>query len=31
MTRNTDSFDTMEEYRQWCKNNLPDWLGYNSE
>ena len=23
------SFDTMEEYRQWCKDNLPDWLGYS--
>ena len=22
------SFETMEEYRQWCKANLPDWLGY---
>jgi hypothetical protein len=22
------SFDTMEEYRQWCENSLPDWLGY---
>ena len=22
------SFDTMEEYRQWCEQNLPDWLGY---
>ncbi len=22
------SFDTMEQYRQWCENNLPDWLGY---
>jgi hypothetical protein len=22
------SFDTMEEYRTWCQNNLPDWLGY---
>jgi hypothetical protein len=22
------SFDTMEEYRQWCERNLPDWLGY---
>lgn len=21
------SFDTMEEYRQWCEENLPDWLG----
>jgi len=22
------SFDTMEEYRRWCRENLPDWLGY---
>ena len=22
------SFDTMEEYRNWCEENLPDWLGY---
>lgn len=22
------SFDTMEQYRQWCELNLPDWLGY---
>lgn len=22
------AFDTMEEYRQWCDNDLPDWLGY---
>jgi hypothetical protein len=22
------SFDTMAEYRQWCEDNLPDWLGY---
>jgi len=22
------AFDTMEEYRQWCEKNLPDWLGY---
>ncbi|MGH9427916.1 MAG: hypothetical protein ACRD2L_16650, partial [Terriglobia bacterium] len=22
------SFDTMEEYRLWCQENLPDWLGY---
>ena len=25
------SFDTMEEYRRWCKDNLPDWLGFNRE
>ena len=22
------SFDTMEEYRCWCEENLPEWLGY---
>ena len=22
------SFDTMEEYRQWCERALPPWLGY---
>lgn len=22
------SFDSMEQYRQWCKANVPDWLGY---
>ncbi len=22
------AFDTMEQYRQWCDTNLPDWLGY---
>ncbi len=22
------SFDTMEESRRWCEDNLPDWLGY---
>jgi hypothetical protein len=21
-------FDTMEDYRRWCEENLPDWLGY---
>ena len=25
------SFATMEEYRQWCRENLPDWLGYNRD
>ena len=25
------AFDTMAEYRQWCENNLPDWLGYGRE
>ena len=22
------SFETLEEYRRWCRENLPDWLGY---
>jgi hypothetical protein len=22
------SFTTMEEYRRWCEQELPDWLGY---
>ena len=22
------SFDTMEAYRSWCEENLPEWLGY---
>jgi hypothetical protein len=22
------SFDSMEEYRRWCEENLPGWLGY---
>ena len=22
------SFDTMVEYRRWCEENLPSWLGY---
>ena len=22
------AFDTMESYRRWCEQNLPDWLGY---
>jgi len=22
------AFDTMENYRRWCEENLPDWLGY---
>lgn len=22
------SFDTMRQYREWCQENLPDWLGY---
>jgi hypothetical protein len=24
------SFDSMAEYRRWCNDNLPDWLGYRS-
>ena len=24
------TFDTMREYRQWCNEALPDWLGYQS-
>lgn len=22
------SFESMAEYRKWCEENLPDWLGY---
>src|SRR2546421_199560 len=22
------SFDTMKEYRRWCEEHLPSWLGY---
>ena len=22
------SFDTMEQYRRWCEQALPSWLGY---
>ena len=22
------AFDTMAEYRRWCEENLPRWLGY---
>ena len=22
------SFETMKEYREWCKTQLPGWLGY---
>lgn len=22
------AFDTTEQYRRWCEENLPDWLGY---
>jgi hypothetical protein len=24
------AFDSMEQYRRWCEENLPDWLGYGS-
>lgn len=24
------AFETMAEYRSWCNENLPDWLGYGS-
>ena len=24
------SFDTMADYRRWCNENLPEWLGYKS-
>lgn len=23
------AFDTMVEYRSWCEENLPSWLGYS--
>ncbi len=23
------SFESMEEYRRWCEENLPEWLGYH--
>jgi len=22
------AFDTLEQYRSWCAENLPSWLGY---
>ncbi|NQU19932.1 MAG: hypothetical protein HQ567_01510 [Candidatus Nealsonbacteria bacterium] len=22
------SFESMADYRRWCEENLPDWLGY---
>jgi hypothetical protein len=25
------SFDTMADYRRWCDENLPKWLGYSRE
>jgi hypothetical protein len=24
------AFDTTADYRDWCAQNLPDWLGYGS-
>ena len=24
------AFDTTADYRRWCEQNLPDWLGYGS-
>ncbi len=24
------AFDTMADYRCWCEENLPDWLGYGA-
>lgn len=24
------SFDSMEEYREWCRANLPEYLGYGN-
>ncbi|PQV64483.1 hypothetical protein B1R32_105165 [Abditibacterium utsteinense] len=26
---NYRSFETMQEYRDWCEANLPEWLGYS--
>lgn len=25
------SFDTTKEYRQWCNDHLPKWLGYGTD
>jgi hypothetical protein len=25
------SFETTGEYRRWCEDNLPSWLGYGRE
>lgn len=25
------SFETTAEYRKWCEENLPSWLGYGRE
>ena len=22
------AFDSLEDYRRWCEENLPEWLGY---
>jgi len=24
------AFETTADYRRWCEENLPDWLGYGS-
>ena len=28
--RTARTFNTMREYRQWCNETLPEWLGYQS-
>ena len=25
------AFDSMQEYRRWCEENLPEWLGYGRD
>jgi len=25
------AFDTMQDYRDWCEENLPEWLGYGRD
>ena len=25
------SFESTADYRRWCNENLPDWLGYRSD
>ena len=25
------SFESMAEYRKWCEENLPNWLGYGRD
>lgn len=25
------SFNTMEDYRKWCEDKLPSWLGYGKK